>query len=169
MFFYIPLLSKFNTQTIMKKMIYSLLTLILGLVLSGAGCSPDAFVTDPNPDFFGTWEYAYDSHWQKVTISADKFTFLSDGGDTYTMEELSWKKVTTTGAFASTYPIGCRISGKLTNKTGSYSPLQSDGTPYSVGKIAIMWWYLSADKKSLLVGNAFTPAHEPQGEPWVKQ
>jgi hypothetical protein len=137
---------------IMKKLLFYSLTLMMGLLLSGAGCNPqDTFVTES--DFYGRWERDF-----TVTIASDMLIGTSTHPDypySYTMENLVWTPITNpSGEYKDTYPIGYKITGELTQLSGSgYTPVRADGFGLAaVGDIAVDWWYISTNKRFLCLG-----------------
>ena len=146
----------------MKKIIYSLLILILGLVISGAGCNHDAVGIDPDPDFFGTWKWDVGANWYTVTLTSSKLIYGNHVPFSYTMEDLTWIPITNpSGAFKTTHPTGYKITGKLTANTFPEGPLKIDESDFaSLGDIAVVWFYISTDKNSLCKGNEEDPSHE---------
>ena len=145
----------------MKKILHSVLTLTLGLVLSGSGCNQDAFFTQD--DYYGTWKCTTGAEWEKVTFTVNKAIFENSeaGGASLTVENLTWTPVTnSSGDYMSTNPNGYKISGTVTANVNYEGP--------SVGGTNVCHYYISTNKGSLRIGYHSDPYYAWQS-PWVKQ
>ena len=158
----------------MKKNLTYTMTLFLGLLLSSAGCNPqDSPVT--KADFYGTWKWTDPndaSIWCKLIIDLDNFTFEDCwNSPAAVIENLTWTSITNpAGSFKDSHPTGYSVLGTLTVRNGYY-PLKPDGSGdgAAVGEEAIVWLYLSTDKKSICDNSNQSPDHKADFGPFIKQ
>jgi len=148
----------------MKKLIYSTMTLILGLVLSGSGCNKFDALDQTN--YYGTWKYTDGSDWSQITISSSDLFSVESYGGFFTFTDLTWTPITSTN---TTYPTGFAIIGKLINDNGSLIKRFDGSGNANIGDLAIDYWYISSDGKSLTRGSWVSVNHEPSGLAFVKK
>jgi len=143
----------------MKKINYSVIALMLGIVLCVTGCKHDTS-EPPYADYFGVWKNTGGQP-QTVTLTANELIFQSNQSTfSYTMRNLTWTPLTNSNAsFYTIYPTGYKITGKLTAVSGSGPKKASDeSTPAVINDIAVDWWYISTDKSKLCWGS-WTDTH----------
>jgi hypothetical protein len=153
----------------MKKTILGVMTLVMALT----------FTACPNIDsaeyaeYYGTWKLDYGGgSWEQVTINANGIISKNQSEVIWSMENLTWTPVTNpSGAFMATNPTGYKIVGKLTAKAPwAATPYKAgdEVTPAAIGDLAVVWWYLSTDKKSIRLGD-WSGDHKADSSPFVKQ
>jgi len=154
----------------MKKIIYFSLTLILGLVLSSTTCSK----MDAHDEYLGTWKWTSGGggvNWYIVTLTESELIYENHVPYKFVMTNLKWTPISNpSGPYKSSHPTGYKITGKLKSNTFPTAPLKADesGTA-NVGDNAVIWFYISTDKKSLCQGDREKPSREGNWDGFVKQ
>ena len=153
-----------------RNLLYYSLTLILGLVLSGAGCiRQDAPATQA--DYYGTWKCDWGGGaWGQVTLDANKLVYVDYRGYGYTMENLTWEaKTNPSGPLTDSHPTGYIIKGTLT-AWNVVAPFKDGTITWAiVGDIAVDYWYISIDKGSLAWGSWEAIDHPAGIDLFIKQ
>ena len=119
--------------------------------------------------YFGSWlcaSYEEDEYLAYFTANEHSLTTTASGN--YSLTELTWTPINNPGGyFTSTYPKGYKISGKVV-VNDDWALQKSDGSEAKIGDIAVCWWYISTDKKSLLGGNWNSSLHEAAVGPFIR-
>ena len=152
-----------------RKLLSYTMTILLGLILSSAGC--DKFDAMDPASYHGTWKWEHVGfdYWEQVTISANELVYSEKNGDGYTLINLTWRPIT---SIHDLCPTGFAITGTVTVMNG-YAPPKADANDglvrANVGETAIDWWYISKNGKSLMWGEWVPTAPKPTVGPFVKQ
>ena len=147
-----------------RKLLSYTMTILLGLILSSAGC--DKFDAMDPASYHGTWKWDDASFWEQVTISANELVFLNSRNG-YTLTNLTWEPITSSDP---DYPTGFAFTGTLTAMIGSDCPPKAvgSGNP-DIGDIVVDYWYISKDGKSLMWGLWGNAGVLSSNDPFVKQ
>ena len=119
----------------------------------------------PYADYFGTWRYIYPNPvcWEQFIISADKIEWTDYWGYYCSISGLTWTETTNPGGdYAADYPAGYKVTGTYGMFGGlSFGITKADGSKNcKKGDIALITFYISADKKSIASRTSSTADQE---------
>jgi uncharacterized repeat protein (TIGR02543 family) len=124
-------------------------------------------VTDKQAAYFGTWMY---NSYEQQTINSDEIVWLS-GTDYVTISGLTWTKTDNPGgSYIEDYPECYKVTGTVTVNNG-YKVPKADGSGVycNVGDVTVLYYYISADKESIMVWEQWTAEMEYYFGPFYNQ
>jgi uncharacterized repeat protein (TIGR02543 family) len=126
---------------------------------------------DTRSGYFDLWKSDVDDDgvWEQVSISANRIELLDYKDEGFTMENLTWTKISNQGGeYISYFPTGYRITGTLTNVNNIHPP-KNDGSAARIGDIAVISIYIYTGRWSIMIGNIGTTEQEARYGPYHKQ
>jgi uncharacterized repeat protein (TIGR02543 family) len=102
--------------------------------------------------YFGTWRDSRFEEWDQFTIGADRIVMLFRSGNSITIGNLAWTEISSQNNFAADYPNGYKVGGTVTKLNGINFIKEDKSGNAGVGDRVALNTYISADRKSIVIG-----------------